>query len=255
VTREVTRRVVVAATTAAFATLAGCSGTAAGSAQPNTQPGTRSSSSDPSVTLSPREHSSASATPGVPTPGSLDRPATSSGPLSKRSFPTPKQLGAGWRYAVDPGDAEEGYAGNGTPSLARSPQEIVQTAVPFGCARHAPMPAPTHALEVDYTFHGAKVIAVRSSFASPARSREFFTGRAHNLEDCAGHSSGAAIGTLVSHLTRPARDALANDRTPTSDPWREVAVLDDDVVALVAVQGDNALTSAETRRLVRLLRS
>ncbi len=185
----------------------------------------------------------------------MEKPATSSGPLSKRSFPTPKQLGAGWRYAIDPGDAEEGYAGNGTPSLARSPQEIVQTAVPFGCARKAPMPAPDHALEVDYTLHGAKVIAVRASFASPARSRAFFDGRASNLQACAGRSSSAAIGTLVADLTHPARDALANDRTPKSDPWRELAVLDGDVVALVAVQGDDPLTDADTTRLVRLLRS
>jgi hypothetical protein len=248
----VARRVVVAATTAALATLAGCSGTAAGSAQPET----RSSSADPSpATPSPRENPTASATPGVPTPGSLAKPATSSGPLSKRSFPTPKQLGAGWSYAVDPGDAEEGYSGNGTPSLARSPQEIVQTAVPFGCTRNAPMPAPAHALEVDYKLHGAKVIAVRGSFASRARSSAFFTGRARNLRACEGRSGGAAIGTLVAHLTRPARDALASDRTPTSDPWREVAVLDGDVVALVAVQGHNPLTAAETRRLVRLLHS
>jgi hypothetical protein len=191
----------------------------------------------------------------VPTPGSLEKPATSSGPLSKGSFPTPKQLGAGWRYAVDPGNAEEGYAGNGTPSLARSPQEIVQTAVPFGCARNAPMPAPAHALEVDYTLHGAKVIAVRGSYADAAAARAFFTGRATNLKACAGRNSSAAIGKLVANLTRPARDALANDRTPTSDPWRELAVLDGDVVALVAVQGDDPLTDADTTRLVRLLRS
>ena len=246
------RRVVVAATTAALATLAGCSGTASGSAQPATP----SSSSDPSpATHSPRVHPSASATSGVPTPGSLEKPATSSGPLSKRSFPTPKQLGAGWSYAVDPGDAEEGYAGNGTPSLARSPQEIVQTAVPFGCTRASPMPAPAHALEVDYKLRGAKVIAVRGSFATPALSRTFFTGRARNLQACEGRSSGAAIGTLVAHLTRPGRDALASDRTPMSDPWREVAVLDGDVVALVAVQGHDPLTAAETYRLVHLLRS
>jgi hypothetical protein len=248
----VARRVVVAATTAAFATLAGCSGTATGSAEPTARAG---SSSPSTAAASRREPPSTSATPGVPTPGSLEKPATSSGPLSKQSFPTPRRLGAGWRYAVDPGDAEEGYAGNGTPSLARSPREIVQTAVPFGCPRPAPMAPPDHALEVDYTLRGAKVIAVRGSFASPARARAFFTARAHNLQACAGRSSGAAIGTLVAHLTRPARDAVANDRTPTSDPWREVSVLDGHVVALVAAQGRHPLTAAETRRLVRLLRS
>lgn len=244
------RRVVAAATTAAFVTVAGCTSTAAES----TRPSTHSSTSEPSAAQTPREPVSASATPGVPTPGSMEKPATTSGRLSKHSFPSPKQLGAGWRYAVDPGDEEEGYAGNGTPSLARSPQEIVQTAVPFGCARREPMPMPTHALEVDYTLHGAKVIAVRGSFAGPAQARTFFTGRAANLQACAGHSSSAAIGTLVSRVTHPATDALANDRTPTSDPWREVAVLDGGDVALVAAHGDDPLTAADTRRLVRLLR-
>lgn len=250
-TREVTRRVVAATTTAAFVTLAGCTGNAPVSGPTVAPPST----SQPSAERSPLERTSASATPGVPTPGSLEKPATSSGPLSKRSFPTPRQLGAGWRYAVDPGDPEEGYAGNGTPSLARSPREIVQTAVPFGCARPARMPAPFHALEVDYTFRGARVIAVRGSFASRARARAFFTGRARNLRACAGRTSGAAIGTLVSDITRPARYAFANARTPKSNPWYEVAVLDGGVVALVAVQGVDPLTATKTRRLVRLLRS
>jgi hypothetical protein len=250
VTREVARRVLAAATTAALTTVAGCTSTAAESAQPSRH----SSPAEPSVTHNPREPVSARATPGVPTPGSLEKPATSSGRLTKHSFPAPKQLGAGWSYAVDPGNEEDGYAGNGTPSLARSPQEIVQTAVPFGCARRAPMPTPTHALEVDYTLHGAKVIAVRGSFASATQARAFFAGRTRNLQACAGHSTSAAVGTLVSHLTRPATDALANDRTPTSDPWREVAVLDGDDVALVAVQGKDPLATAETSRLVGLLR-
>ena len=107
----------------------------------------------------------------------MDEPATTSGPLSKRSFPTPRQLGAGWRYAVDPGSAEEGYAGNGTPALARNPQEVVQTAVPLGCARARPMPAPAHALEVDYR--------LRTSDADVAR-----------LETCLDRFPGVAGVTL-----------------------------------------------------------
>jgi hypothetical protein len=243
--------VVAAATAAGLATLAACSN---GSAEPSSS---NTSSSPPSTSVRPSVHPKPAerATPGVPTPGSLEKPATSSGPLSKRSFPTPTQLGAGWRYFVDPGDAEEGYAGNGTPSLARSPAEVVQTAVPFGCPRGAAMPSPANALEVDYAFHGAKVIAVRGSFADPARSRAFFLGRAHNLTACAGRTSGPAIGTLVAHVTRQSHDALINDRTPQSDPWREVAVLDGTVVTLVAARGKDPLSTAETTRLVRLLRS
>jgi len=184
----------------------------------------------------------------------MDEPATTSGPLSKRSFPTPRQLGAGWRYAVDPGSAEEGYSGNGTPTLERSPQEIVQTAVPFGCDRRFVLTAPTHALEVDYTVSGAKAIAVRGKFGDAAAARSFFADRAHDLRGCEGRTGSPAIGPLVMAVTVPARDALANDRTPRSEPWREIAVLDRDTVVLLAVQGADPLTTAQTRRLVAAFR-
>jgi hypothetical protein len=156
---------------------------------------------------------------------------------------------------VDPGDAEEGYAGNGTPTLARSPREVVQTAVPLGCARPTRMPTPSHALEADYTLHGATVVAVRSRFAGRAEATRFFAARSANLRACAGVVASAAIGPLVGAITEPATGALASDRTPRSDPWRELAVLDGDTVVLLAVQGRHALAPAATRRLVRLLRS
>ncbi|NUR06429.1 MAG: hypothetical protein HOQ45_05410, partial [Nocardioidaceae bacterium] len=184
----------------------------------------------------------------------LDAPASSSGPLSRSSFPTPRRLGAGWSYSVDPGDAEEGYAGNGTPALARNPREIVQTAVPFGCGRGSAMPAPTHALEVDYSFRGAKTIAVRGQFADRATAETFFTGRAANLRGCVGQSPSQAIGPLVARIDAPDDGSLASDRTPDSDPWRELAVLDGDSVVLLAVQGADPLGPAQTRRLVRLFR-
>jgi len=172
----------------------------------------------------------------------MDEPATTSGPLSKRSFPTPRQLGAGWRYA------------NGTPTLERSPQEIVQTAVPFGCDRRFELTAPTHALEVDYTVSGAKAIAVRGKFGDAAAARSFFADRARDLRGCEGRTGSPAIGPLVMAVTAPARDALANDRTPRSDPWREIALLDRDTVVLLALQGADPLTAAQTRRLVTAFR-
>jgi len=191
---------------------------------------------------------------GAPSAGSLDEPATTSGPLSRRSFPSPRRLGPGWRYAVDPGSAEEGYSGNGTPTLARRPQEIVQTAVPFGCDRPSALPAPTHALEVDYTVRGARVVAVRGKFADAATARAFFAGRSRDLRGCVGRSGSPAIGPLVASVSVPAADALASDRTPRSDPWREVAVLDRDTVVLLAVQGTDPLTTGQTRRLVTAFR-
>ena len=170
--------------------------------------------------------------------------------------PDPRALGAGWRYSVDPGDAEEGYAGNGTPALARRPEEVVQTAVPFGCARRTAMPAPTHALEVDYTLHGARVIAVRGRFADAAQGPRVLRRpgeqparlRRPQRQRRDRPARRPSIG-------RPAAGALVSDRTPRSDPWRELAVLDGDTVVLLAAQGRAPLTDPQTRRLVRLFRS
>ncbi len=230
----------------------GCSSGGSGGSEPEADPPPSPSATANVPAGSP---TAGPASPGAPRPGSMDRPATSSGPLSQAAFPRPGQLGRGWRYAVDPGDGEEGYAGNGTPALARDPREVTQTAVPFGCPRRAPMPAPTHALEVDYTLDGARVVVVRGAFGDPATSRRFFTARTANLRSCAGRVGSTAIGPLVGGIMEPAAGALASDRTPQSDPWREVAVLDGDSVVLLAARGRDTFTPAQTRRLVRLLRT
>jgi hypothetical protein len=241
----VLRAVVVGCSTAGLLTLTACSGSPAADPDPS-RSSTRASSA--ASTASP------SASPGVPEPGSMAEPATSSGSLDKASFPRPRRLGAGWAYSVDPGNVEEGYAGNGTPALARNPREVVQTAVPFGCARRTSMPAPAHALEVDYTHDGRKVVAVRSQFDDAPTAREFFTARTANLRACAGRSGGPAIGRLVTGLGAPDARSLLSDRTPDSDPWRELAVLDGDSVVLVAVQGAGRPTLTAVRRLAEAFR-
>jgi hypothetical protein len=237
------RAVVIAAVTAVA--LTGCT-----SSRTAAEPDPSRSTTPVTATTDP----TAGAASGAPTPGSTTIPETTSGSLSRTDFPTPRELGAGWAYSVDPGDAEEGYAGNGTPALERSPEEIAQTAVPFGCGRASAMPTPGHALEVDYTFAGAKVIAVRSEFRDRSTARKFFTGRSRNLGRCLGRTGSAAIGPLVDRITRPATDAVASDRTPKSDPWQEIAVLDGSTVAMVAVQGPGRLSDSQTRRIVALLR-
>jgi hypothetical protein len=243
--------IAAAATLAALVALAGCT-----ESRPTAEPDASPATATTPDASGPARSDDPAPTPATaaPSPGSMAVPDTTSGALSRTSFPTPRELGAGWTYSVDPGDAEEGYAGNGTPALERSPEEITRTAVPLGCDRPTPMPRPTHALEVDYAFRGAKVIAVRGQFRDPATAREFFTGRSQNLRGCLRRSGSVAIGPLVAGLTSPARDAVASDRTPASDPWHELAVLDRATVALVAVQGADRLTDAQTRRLVTLLR-
>jgi hypothetical protein len=247
------RAAATAAVVGVLVATSGCSGDAPTADPKSSDASTRAAAQSPTAAPSTARPSQGT-TAGVPSPGSMDEPATSSGPLSKASFPKPRELGRGWTYTVDPGDAEEGYAGNGTPALARSPREIVQTAVPFGCSRRAAMPAPEHALEVDYAYRGDKAIAIRGQFADAATARSFFTGRAANLRSCLGRSGSAAIGPLVTGLTAPDSDSLASDRTPRSDPWRELSVLDGDSVVLLAVQGHDPFDTASTRRLVRTFR-
>jgi hypothetical protein len=116
------------------------------------------------------------------------------------------------------------------------------------------MPTPRHALEVDYTLHGAKVVVVRGSFTDAAEASTFFDARTTNLRACAGRVGSAAIGPLVAALSEPAPGSVASDRTPTSDPWREISVLDEESVVLLAAQGEDTLTAQQTRRLVRLFR-
>ena len=243
---------------AALLPLAGCtsSGTTDTPSAAGTTDGPAPTPASPATSPASPPTSTAPSSTDAPSAGSMDEPATSSGPLSKRSFPTPKRLGPGWRYAVDPGDAEEGYSGNGTPALARRPEEIVQTAVPFGCDRSTPLTPPRHALEVDYTFGGRRVVAVRGKFADVAAATAFFTGRAADLRACLGRSGSPAIGPLVTGVERPGpRTRWSSTRTPRSDPYRELAVLDRDTVVLLAVQGVDALSPRQTRRLVEAFRS
>jgi hypothetical protein len=187
----------------------------------------------------------------------MTTPATRSGPLSQSTFPRPRSLGARWSYAVDPGDAEEGYLGNGTPSLERDPSEVALASVPMGCPRPHRLPAPGHALEVDYTRAHTKVIAIRARFAGPGEASRFFDRRAATIAHCQGHSGGSAIGTLVETVSRPSPGVLLSDRTPRSDPWTELAVLDGPAVVLLAAPGrveEPPLTAGDVGPLVKAFR-
>jgi hypothetical protein len=185
----------------------------------------------------------------APKPGSMDAPATTSGSLSMTSFPRPLDLGPGWSYSVDPGDVEEGYAGNGTPALARNPREVMQTAVPLGCDRTEPMPTPRHALEVDYSAPDGKVIALRTAFASRDAARQFYDARVANVRACLSRSGGPAIGPLVGRLERLDLNSAVSNRTPDSDPWTEIAVTRGRTVMLVALQGGHDISNERAHGL------
>ena len=164
-------------------------------------------------------------------------PATKSGPLTRAAFPHPRALGPRWSFAVDPGDGEEGSLGDGAPSLERNPAEVALASVPTGCPRPHRFPRPTHALEIDYARAGTKMVAIRARFADPRRATEFFDRRATTIAECRGLSGGHAVGTLVDVVSRPGPGVLLSDRTPRSDPWTEVAMLDGPAVVLLAAPG------------------
>ena len=89
-------------------------------------------------------------------------------------------------------------------------------------------------------------------FADRASAQSFFSGRADGLRSCAGVVPSPAIGPLVTGLSAPRSGVLVNARTPGSDPWQELALVSDAQVVLIARQGDDSFTDAESRRLGRL---
>jgi hypothetical protein len=177
--------------------------------------------------------------------------------MSVHSFPRPKALGVGWKYFVDPGSAEGGYLGNGTPALKRDPAEVASSAVPIGCRRPHKMPTPAHALEVDYTYRGIKVIAIKSTFSTPTGGSSFFAARTSNLEACKGHVSLPAEGQLVSTVTDLGNHTLLSDRTPKTAPWAELAIVRGDTVVMLAAQtrlGTAPMTTRQARHLAKEFR-
>jgi len=181
-------------------------------------------------------------------------PATRTGGLSRALFPRPGELGPRWAWWADEGDAEEGYVGNGTPVLARDPAEVALTLVPFGCPATAARPVGDHALEAGYRYAGHRVIAVRVAFSSRALAVRSHQGRAAALERCDGVVPDRATGPLVTEVTALGRRTLTNARTPSSDPYVELATVSGSDTVLVALRGspdDPRLGPLSLRRLAR----
>jgi hypothetical protein len=176
---------------------------------------------------------------------SFDRtapPATTSGSLRRASLPRAAVLGPGWRARVDGGSTEDGYTGNGTPSVARDPQDLILAVRPIGCAEEEvyaeALPLPRYALEVDYRHRstGANGVGIALEFADAASAARFVEVYSRSLGLC---RSGAGGTTRVTREADPGSDALA---TVTVDPieqtrWRELTERSGRVVRLLAVEG------------------
>lgn len=158
-------------------------------------------------------------------------PRARSGDLGQEDLPAPEQLGQGWEYRVDPGSAEEGYAGSGEPANARDPLEVLGAITPLGC-RPGTLPVPTHALEVTYGRGVLPAVGLLLRFDDDATATAFFDAHTDVISDCVGRRTvevaviRSESGVFVSSRTEQL------GQTPT---WVEGVGLRGAEVLLVAV--------------------
>ena len=166
----------------------------------------------------------------VSAPG-YSTPAARSGDLGQEDLPLPQELGAGWQYRVDPGDAEEGYVGSGQPSIARDPASVVAAVTPLGC-RGVELPMPTNAVEVTYRDNQVPGVGLVMSFADTDASRTFFERHAQVLRDC---TTARRVDVRV--MTDEA-DRFVSTRTEQlghTPTWAEAMKVSGNRVTLIAV--------------------
>ena len=191
----------------------------------------------------------------VAAPDRMAVPATRSGPLTGVDMPRPAVLGNGWRFRVDNGDQEDGYAGNGTPTVERAPGEVAGLAVPLGCQDRGHLPRPRWALESDYAHASTATIAlaIRLRFRTAGDAKAFLNHRAVALAACAAqttkdgpNSTGLVQGLRTSPgLTVSTRTEAGNLHDGSA--WTEIALagIPSTDVTLIAV---NATQSAPVAR-------
>lgn len=137
---------------------------------------TQAASIAPTQTTSPPDTAGGRSTPDG---GGLPVPAETAGDLDASDVPAPPDLGPGWTQYVDPGEAEDGYVGNGSWVRARGVEEVVQAVVPLGCTGLTSLPrlpVPKHALEATYRGPGgAPAVALVLGYRREAQARAFVT--------------------------------------------------------------------------------
>jgi len=150
-------------------------------------------------------------------------------------------LGSGWIARVDPGSAEDGYTGNGTPVVARDPQDLAQAILPIGCADasvyDARLPIAAHALEVDYQHRasGAHGVALALDFGSAAAAQRFVAAYTSALRGCTAGPGGSMVVTVAA---APAGSfASVQKDSAFGTTWRELVTRTGAVVRMVAVEG------------------
>lgn len=186
--------------------------------------------------VEPEESSRGQVPAGVPTRPAPTAPPTSSGDLTQGSLPKPNALGPRWTYRVDNGSVEDGYVGNGTPSVARAPEEIAAALTPLGC-RPVRLPVPESALEVTYAHRdGTPAVGLLLAFADVDTATSFFALRADSVRDCVQWAPARAKVTVL----RDAANQFVSVRdvgVGATPVWTEGVQQDGLRVLLVAVSG------------------
>lgn len=176
-----------------------------------------------------------------------ETPDSQSGDLGQNDLPPPAELGRGWAYRVDHGNAEDGYVGSGEPATAREPASVLAAITPLGC-RPRSLPVPDTALEVTYQRGDTPGVGLVLQFAAEAEAAQFFVRHARVLRQCTNS------GQVELEIERQTSDLLVSTRveqlgeTPT---WTEGVGWRGREIMLIAVadtseRGVQAVTAALT---------
>ncbi len=251
------------AVVAVVAVVAGCGGeaTTSGDGAPAGAPSTT-----PTATASPSSSAVAPAVAPTRDDERLVVPPETAGDLDSGDLPAPPDLGAGWRQFADPGDPEEGYAGNGSWVRARGGAEVVQALLPLGCAglREMPrLPEPRHALEATYRGPGrAPAVALVLSYGSVGAARELVTTLGDVGASCAAPEKPVKRSDpLVAVVTQErADDSVVLDRRreygagASGWVWSEAVVRRGDRVGLLTVASPPGPDRPELTKLADAVR-
>jgi hypothetical protein len=182
---------------------------------------------------------------GVPARPAPTTPATTSGTLTQGSLPDPAALGPRWSYRVDEGSAEDGYRGNGTPSVSREPVEVAAVLSPMGC-RPVTLPVPESALEVTYAHRdGTPAVGLLLAFPDPGTASHFFRLRTQAVRDCVDWPRARADVTVLRDSGRMfvSVSDVGVGGTPV---WTEGVRHDGEQVLFVAVSGRDGAAAVDS---------
>ncbi|QIK65907.1 hypothetical protein G7072_05755 [Nocardioides sp. HDW12B] len=187
------------------------------------------------------------------------------------AFPRPADLGPGWTYRASFG--EPGYVDGPAPVQRLDPRRAVRASVPPGCpvpetarSRTSERPSvprseqpseraagraapPTQAATVAYEVSGDWVDATRITFGTPRDAAGFARDHRRALDSCRGRSGGPSVGPLVTRVQGLGTGTTLSDRTPRSDAYAVVAVVNGTAVVVVTRRTDEPPTLRAARAL------